>query len=280
LVLYAYPRTGRPDQELSAGWDLIPGARGCTPHSIPCGEHGSVRGKRHMADEVDLGDAAFLTRDWDAESARLAARAVQAGEPTAWFETLYAGGRRGEINMPWDRAQPLPLLRDWLQAQGPGAERAAIVVGCGLGVDAQFVAAQGFRTTAFDISDTAIRTAQERYPDSPVDYRTADMLYLPPEWQQAFDLVVEIINIQALPVSLRDQAIAAVANLVTAGGTLLAIENMRQDRDPLPNRPPWPFSRDEIESFANHGLHPISIERPEDTARPPRWRAEFTRPIS
>ncbi|MDT7657836.1 MAG: hypothetical protein QOC67_5423 [Pseudonocardiales bacterium] len=233
-----------------------------------------------MADEVDLGDAAFLTRDWDAESARLAARAVQAGEPTAWFETLYAGGRRGEINMPWDRAQPLPLLRDWLQAQGPGAERAAIVVGCGLGVDAQFVAAQGFRTTAFDISDTAIRTAQERYPDSPVDYRTADMLYLPPEWQQAFDLVVEIINIQALPVSLRDQAIAAVANLVTAGGTLLAIENMRQDRDPLPNRPPWPFSRDEIESFANHGLHPISIERPEDTARPPRWRAEFTRPIS
>jgi hypothetical protein len=35
LVLYAYPRTGRPDQELSAGWDLIPGARGCTPHSIP-----------------------------------------------------------------------------------------------------------------------------------------------------------------------------------------------------------------------------------------------------
>jgi SAM-dependent methyltransferase len=235
-----------------------------------------------MADEGGRvgGDAEFLTRDWDAESARLAARAVQAGEPTAWFETLYAGGRRGEIDMPWDRAKPLPSLCDWLPAKRPGADRSAVVVGCGLGVDAEFVAAHGFRTTAFDISHTAIRTAQERYPDSPVDYRIADMLCLPGEWQRAFDLVVEIINIQALPASLRQHAIAAVANLVTEGGTLLAIENIRQDGDPLPNRPPWPFSRAEIESFAKYGLRTVSIERPGDPARPPRWRAEFIRAVS
>jgi SAM-dependent methyltransferase len=232
-----------------------------------------------MADEGG-GDVEFLSRDWDAESARLAARAVQAGEPTAWFETLYAAGWRDEIEMPWDRATPLPSLRDWLQAKGPGAGRSAVVVGCGLGVDAEFVAAHGFRTTAFDISPTAIRTAQQRYPGSPVDYRTADMLCLPREWQHAFDLVVEIINIQALPVSLRHQAIAAVANLVTEGGSLLAIENIRPDGDPLPTRPPWPFSRAEIESFANHGLHTVSIERPGDPAHPPRWRAEFIRAVS
>ena len=34
-VLYVYPRTGRPDRALPAGWDEIPGARGCTPQS--CG---------------------------------------------------------------------------------------------------------------------------------------------------------------------------------------------------------------------------------------------------
>jgi peroxiredoxin len=34
-VVYIYPRTGRPDQPLPAGWDAIPGARGCTPQS--CG---------------------------------------------------------------------------------------------------------------------------------------------------------------------------------------------------------------------------------------------------
>jgi peroxiredoxin len=33
LALYVYPRTGVPGQPLPAGWDAIPGARGCTPQS-------------------------------------------------------------------------------------------------------------------------------------------------------------------------------------------------------------------------------------------------------
>ena len=33
LVLYCYPRTGRPGEPLPRGWDEIPGARGCTPQS-------------------------------------------------------------------------------------------------------------------------------------------------------------------------------------------------------------------------------------------------------
>jgi peroxiredoxin len=32
-VIYAYPMTGRPDVALPDGWDMIPGARGCTPQS-------------------------------------------------------------------------------------------------------------------------------------------------------------------------------------------------------------------------------------------------------
>ena len=32
-IVYVYPRTGRPDQPMPAGWDEIPGARGCTPQS-------------------------------------------------------------------------------------------------------------------------------------------------------------------------------------------------------------------------------------------------------
>jgi peroxiredoxin len=34
-ILFCYPRTGRPDEELPPGWDAIPGARGCTPET--CG---------------------------------------------------------------------------------------------------------------------------------------------------------------------------------------------------------------------------------------------------
>jgi peroxiredoxin len=33
LVVYVYPRTGKPGEPLLPGWDDIPGARGCTPQS-------------------------------------------------------------------------------------------------------------------------------------------------------------------------------------------------------------------------------------------------------
>ncbi len=33
VVAYVYPRTGTPGQASPAGWDDIPGARGCTPQS-------------------------------------------------------------------------------------------------------------------------------------------------------------------------------------------------------------------------------------------------------
>ncbi len=38
-VVYIYPRTGRPDQESPAGWNAIPGARGCTPQSCAFRDH-------------------------------------------------------------------------------------------------------------------------------------------------------------------------------------------------------------------------------------------------
>ena len=38
-VVYAYPRTGRPGVANPAGWDLIPGARGCTPQSCAFRDH-------------------------------------------------------------------------------------------------------------------------------------------------------------------------------------------------------------------------------------------------
>ncbi|GGR99407.1 peroxiredoxin [Deinococcus sedimenti] len=38
-VVYAYPRTARPDQAMPEGWDVIPGARGCTPQSCAFRDH-------------------------------------------------------------------------------------------------------------------------------------------------------------------------------------------------------------------------------------------------
>lgn len=38
-VIYCYPLTGRPGTELPEGWDLIPGARGCTPQACAFRDH-------------------------------------------------------------------------------------------------------------------------------------------------------------------------------------------------------------------------------------------------
>ena len=39
VLVYAYPRTGVPGIENPKGWDLIPGARGCTPQSCSFRDH-------------------------------------------------------------------------------------------------------------------------------------------------------------------------------------------------------------------------------------------------
>lgn len=38
-VVYAYPRTARAGREIPPGWDLIPGARGCTPQACAFRDH-------------------------------------------------------------------------------------------------------------------------------------------------------------------------------------------------------------------------------------------------
>ena len=38
-IVYAYPRTGQPGIDNPPGWDLIPGARGCTPQSCSFRDH-------------------------------------------------------------------------------------------------------------------------------------------------------------------------------------------------------------------------------------------------
>ena len=38
-VIYCYPRTGVPGEPLPEGWDMIPGARGCTPQACDFRDH-------------------------------------------------------------------------------------------------------------------------------------------------------------------------------------------------------------------------------------------------
>ena len=213
-----------------------------------------------------------MTPDWAERADLLSARARAAGEPTAWFDELYAAAVAGEISMPWDRDVPHPLLEEWTQASGSSGEgRRAVVVGCGLGADAEHVASLGFVTTGFDLSPTAVRLAQERHRGSRVDYRVADLRELPEEWLGAFDLVVEIFTIQAVPDPPRASLLAGVRSLVAPGGTLLAIQFRFDGSAPADVGPPYPQTRETMESLADGDLSLVRLEELDG----PRWRAEY-----
>ncbi|RJQ80412.1 methyltransferase domain-containing protein [Pseudonocardiaceae bacterium YIM PH 21723] len=208
----------------------------------------------------------------DQHSHALAARFLAQDDPTGWFEPLYAQAAAGEARLPWHRDEANPLLQEWIAGRS-GAGKSAVVIGFGTGADAEHVASLGYRTTAFEISQTAVVTARERWTGSPVDYLRADLLDLPESWHHRFDLVVEILNVQALPLSLRAEATAGVRSLVAPGGTLVVICRIRADHDVEPDGPPWPLSRQEIEAFGED-LTLINLETVGDGGW---WRAEFTR---
>jgi SAM-dependent methyltransferase len=214
--------------------------------------------------------------DPDVRTRELAVESLRAGSATDWFERLYSEAGRGDAIVPWDRGEPHPVLVEWCESNAvDGGGRSAMVVGCGRGNDAEYLAARGFVTTAFDVAPAAIAQAHDRYPRSSVDYQVADLLDLPAKWRGRFDLVAEFMTVQSMPRDVRDRAIAAVAELVGPGGTLLVV-GATPDVD-TGTEPPWPLDRKEIESFADGPLEIVAIdelprfEDPQTT----RWRAEF-----
>jgi SAM-dependent methyltransferase len=200
-------------------------------------------------------------REWQERADELAADAVAAGEPTAWFDRLYAEGVDGSTTLAWDRVEPNVLLVRAIEQQpdlSQGHGKRAIVVGAGLGADAAYLARLGYETLGFDVSPTAMRIAADRIPE--VEFVTADLFRLPSEWQKAFHLVVEIYTVQALPRSVRDRATAAVRDLVAPGGTLVVIQACLAHDGDAEDGPPWPLTRDEIDAFAGEGVETVSTE--------------------
>ena len=192
---------------------------------------------------------------------RLAKAAMAEGRPLQWFEELYREGKStGAILIPWADLQPNPNLVEWLDREwAVGATKRALVVGCGLGDDAEELAERGFDVTAFDIAPTAVEMATERFPGSRVEYGSADLLHPPPDWIGRFDLVVEAYTLQAIPADLRRKALRRLPEFLATGGALLIIARGRNEDEDL-DGPPWPLTRAELETLQHLGLQEISFE--------------------
>ncbi|MBC8108064.1 MAG: class I SAM-dependent methyltransferase [Anaerolineae bacterium] len=208
----------------------------------------------------------------------LIASQYERNDPIGWFEALYSTANGDVSQIPWADQKPNHNLTSWLDRERTaGTNRSAIIVGCGLGDDAEELARRGFVVSAFDVSQSAIDWCSRRFPSSPVKYAQADLFRMPGEWLGKFNFVFEAYTIQALPRSLRPQAIAAVASLVAPGGELLVICRGRE-ADEDDGSLPWPLTHEEIASFEPHGLRRESFENYFDEERDPpvrRFRARF-----
>jgi SAM-dependent methyltransferase len=210
---------------------------------------------------------------------RLAQESLAKGDATGWFEALYTSAEGNASHIPWADLEVNPNLTDWLRSHLlDGKAKRALVVGCGLGDDAERFDSLGFAVTAFDISPTAVEWCQKRYGASNVNYCVADLLKPPAAWQGAFDFVFEAYTLQVLPPEVRGSAAACLRECVAPGGTLLVIARGREPVDD-PGSMPWPLTKAELEDLRGNELNIASFEDYFDNEDPPtrRFRVEYRR---
>lgn len=202
----------------------------------------------------------------------MAAKSIASGDITGWFEELYAISSGDSSVIPWAGEKPNPYLIEWLNKnQIDGNDRTALVIGCGLGDDAEALSAVGFKVTAFDISPTAIEWAKKRFPNSGVEYCVADLFDLPKNWLGAFDFIFECYTIQALPRSVRTDVINKVALVVAPNGLLLVICRGWRDEQ-TEDTLPWALKKEELEQFKQLGFSEKTFEEFWDRDDPTRYR--------
>jgi SAM-dependent methyltransferase len=212
---------------------------------------------------------------------QLAAASYLQGDYTGWFETLYAEAN-GDFNaIPWADRGLNYWLKDWIEKSNTTWEnRQILIVGCGLGDDAEYMVGLGAKVTAFDLSPTAIDWCHQRFPDSQVNYQVVDLFTAPTDWKFSFDLVVEIYTIQALPANIRPNAIDCIGNFVAPNGKLLVVCRGRNPGDLTGDLPPFALTQTELNRFTDSGLTQVSFEDFIDTLEsgsPRRFRIIYQR---
>lgn len=208
--------------------------------------------------------------------------AAQTKDPLSWFEELYSWADGDSEWIPWDKGEPNLLFATWPPLTTLAPLR-ALVVGCGLGEDAVLLAGLGWEVTAFDLSPSAVKWAAEKHEEvlklasGSVDWRVADITNTPEEWVGAYDLVLEVHILQAIPEPERSMGARILPTLVCRGGHLLSIGRIRTPTSDM-NGPPWPLERQWVLNIGGQmALESFEeFELPDDEAGVLRYRSVWT----
>ncbi len=211
-----------------------------------------------------------MTDDVRTQVRSLAEAHLGRGDTLGWFDAVYAAAEGDERRIPWADLVANAALLTWLDGPHAGTVRGgrALVVGSGLGDDAEALVSHGFHVTAFDVAPRAVAWSKRRFPASRVSYEVADLFELPETFAGAFDFVFEAYTLQSLPHTVRPRALESLARTVAPRGHLLVVARTR-DEGPADRvaGPPWPLARSELRALERAGLHEIAFDPYDDGTR-------------
>lgn len=202
---------------------------------------------------------------------------AERGDTTGWFDALYKEAAGNTERIPWADLEPNPYFKEWAERNDlSGDGRSALVVGCGLGDDANYLNQLGFKVSAFDLSPTAIDWAKKLYGEIDIRFEVMNLFEPYRGWLGAFDFVLEIYTIQPLPMEMREDAIDAVSRFVKDGGELVVVTRGREDDEPV-DQVPWPLSRKDLSRFEVNGLlqTELVVCPAENEGEPDRWVIKY-----
>jgi SAM-dependent methyltransferase len=169
---------------------------------------------------------------------------------------------------PWEKGCAAPPLRELLsktdmEIWGTGL---VLVPGCGTGHDVRLIAEQGLSVIGLDLAEQAILRAKAYPQRCGESYELGD--FLSPAWRagKSFSAIWEHTCYCAIHPSQRDEYARACAELIPAGGCLIAVFFLNPfDPDEHHEGPPHPASIEEIDArFASHFTREMAW-RPEST---------------
>lgn len=168
-------------------------------------------------DLIEDSDDNSITIDGDIMAIPGLFEASEIVSEQAW-SAQYIKGTTG-----WNLEQPAPALVEMLPRLKLPKCR-VLVAGCGYGHDAALFAKEGHVVTAMDLSEEALRGAQERYGHLPnLRFEKADIFHLNADHRGAYDLIFEHTLLCAVEPEKRSDLIQKWVECLASGGQLMAV---------------------------------------------------------
>jgi len=177
--------------------------------------------------------------------------------PSFWEEN-YRQGRTG-----WDLGMPTPVFQR-IATSGEFPPGKMLVLCAGRGYDARLFARLGFKVTAVDFAESAVKEMQAiDDPRASMEVMQADIFDLPVFMDEEFDYILEYTCFCAIDPQRRTEYILSVTNLLKPGGIYIALAF------PIGGRaggPPFVVSPDElIGPLSERGFVLLLREVPKDS---------------